>query len=221
MFWAQRPHSDGHRVDTGRAALCAGVVAAVAIVTAAGAAEGQWRTWTAGALSFEAPPAAAPPGASLALRAQVVGQHHFVCGSTDVVGVNGWLLLQSSGTLRDADGKSIGDFHIAYRGLPIVHAHGVWRGATGGVLTANDSDEGPVPGHPDVNWRRFRVASASGDDAIGRANFIVRLSGWRIYPTNPPCDARHSGATATTSFTGADLFLEKGGGAGPKPPPAH
>jgi hypothetical protein len=154
------------------------------------------------------PPEARLPGMKLKLQAPVVGTHQFTCMGTDVVGQYAWRLTRSAGSLFDAANTPIGETEISYSGVPIVRAEAVWRDANGGSIAAAESRDGAIPGAPDLQWRRFRIRSATGAGRLAGTRYVIRIAAWRVLPYSISCERAHAGGETTASFKATDLFTE-------------
>jgi hypothetical protein len=154
------------------------------------------------------PPEARLPGMKLKVQASVVGTHQFACAGTDVVGQYAWRLTRSAGSLFDAAHTPIGETDIRYAGVPIVRVEAVWRDADGGSIAAAEFRDGAVPGAPDLQWRRFRIRSATGAGSLAGTRYVIRIAAWRVLPFSIPCDRAHVGGETAASFKATDLFTE-------------
>jgi hypothetical protein len=154
------------------------------------------------------PPDARPSDLSSYLEASVTGTLFYVCRSTDVKGRFAWYLRASGAALFDARKNEIGRSNFKYSGIPRIRIEATWEDVKGGTVVAKATGRGTLSANPAMEWRRFDVASRSGEGQLTEAKAAIRISAWKTIPYSEPCDRSRAGAEVRSPFTGTDVFFK-------------
>jgi hypothetical protein len=109
---------------------------------------------------------AAPPNASLVLRAQARGVQIYVCAAQpDQPGRYDWRFVAPQADLFGPDGARIGRHY----------AGPSWEGADGGKVVGEVRAKAPSPDPSAIDWLLLSAKSANGAGVLGTVRFVQRV----------------------------------------------